>query len=164
MEDSNPKKKISLTPSAAKIKIENYCAYQERSQQDVRDKLYEWSLHSNEVESIIANLISEDFLNEERFALTFVSGKVNIKKWGRNKIKYELKGKRVSDINIKKALNTIDDDIYRKNLSELIQKKDRLLKGKLTPVKLYKIAAFIATKGYEHELVWEVLRAYAKGE
>src|SRR5690606_40103744 len=73
-----------LTPAEAKIKIASYCAYQERCQKEVRDKLYEYGLHSHEVENLITSVILEGFLNEERFAKAFARGKFRIKKWGRS--------------------------------------------------------------------------------
>ncbi len=71
-EDQKPKKK--LTPNQAMLKAQGTCAYQERCQQEMRDKLYDWGLHSIEVENIIAQLISDNFLNEERFAIAFAGG------------------------------------------------------------------------------------------
>ncbi len=98
-------KPIKITDEKiALAKAEHYCAYQERSQQEVRDKLYEWGLYSNVVERVITELIAGNFLNEERFANAYTRGKFNQKGWGKNKIKQGLKFKRVSDPLIKKAL------------------------------------------------------------
>ena len=98
--DSVQKKPQILDKRAALLKVESWCAYQERAQQEVRNKLYEYGLHQNEVEELITELIVTNFLNEERFAMAYVSGKVNIKKWGRIKIKQGLKFKKVPDIAI----------------------------------------------------------------
>jgi len=94
--DAPRSKKIPDQP-AAYAKAEHYCAYQERSQQEVRDKLYEWELKPAEVEDIISRLIENNYLNEERFAKAYVQGKFNQKGWGRIKIKQGLKLKRVPD-------------------------------------------------------------------
>ena len=82
-----------------KAKIQSFCAYQERCQKEVREKLK--SLHTNslEAEQIIAELIEENFLNEQRFASAFARGKFRIKKWGRKKIESKLKFKEVSHYN-----------------------------------------------------------------
>src|ERR1700759_5714121 len=93
-------------------KAEHYCAYQERSQQEVRDKLYEWGLYSQQVENIISRLIEGNYLNEERFAKEYARGKFNQKAWGRIKIKQGLKFKQVPDKLIKKALDTINLSDY----------------------------------------------------
>ena len=154
-EEQKPKKK--LTPNQAIIKAQMTCAYQERCQQEMRDKLYEWGLHSNEVENIIANLITDNFLNEERFARAFAGGKFRIKKWGRVKIKIELKKRKISDYCIRKGLQEIDDSEYMKTLKTLIAKKLKETKGK-EQAKNYKAAQYAMSRGFEGDLVWEVIK------
>src|SRR3989344_6394807 len=146
-EDKKPKKK--LTPNQATIKAQLSCAYQERCQQEMRDKLYEWGLHSNDVENIIANLISDNFLNEERFAKAFAGGKFRIKKWGRVKIKIELKRRKISDYCIKKAMQEIDENDYIKILKDVITKKlKENSKGK-QQIRNYKAAQYTISRGFE---------------
>lgn len=153
-ENIKPKK---LTPSQAKLKAESYCAYQERCQKEMRDKLYEWGLHSNDVESIIADLISANFINEERFAKAFAGGKFRIKKWGRIKIKLELKARKISDYCIKQAMKEIDETEYVKTLNEIITKKAKDIKGLKLHIKNYKLANYALSRGYENDLIWTVL-------
>src|SRR5690606_12616598 len=109
---------VKLDRKAALAKAEHYCAYQERSQQEVRNKLYEWGLWSDDVEELIAELIQTNFLNEERFAMAYVSGKFNIKKWGKVKIKQGLKLKKVPDKMILNALKSINYDDYLNTIRE----------------------------------------------
>src|SRR3981081_925734 len=101
--------KLPIDPQKALLKAQKYCAYQERSQQEVRDKLYSWGLHKRDVENSIAELITSGFLKEERFALAFAGGKFRMKGWGRIKIKQALKQKSVSDNLIRQALKAIDE-------------------------------------------------------
>ena len=155
-EDKKPKKK--LTSNQATIKAQNSCAYQERCQQEMRDKLYEWGLHSNDVENIIANLISDNFLNEERFAKAFAGGKFRIKKWGRVKIKIELKKRKISDYCIKKGMQEIDEDDYLKILKGVIAKKSKEIKGGKEQVRNYKIAQYVLSRGFESDLIWDILK------
>ena len=155
-EDKKPKKK--LTPNQATIKAQLSCAYQERCQQEMRDKLYEWGLYSNDVENIIANLISDNFLNEERFAKAYAGGKFRIKKWGRIKIKIELKRRKISDYCIKKAMQEIDDIDYIKTLKDILTKKlKENPKGK-QQVRNYKAAQYAMSRGFEGDLIWDVLK------
>src|SRR5437016_5568769 len=126
-EQTKPKKK--LTPNQALSKAQLSCAYQERCQQEMRDKLYEWGLFSDAVESIIANLISDNYLNEERFAKAYAGGKFRIKKWGRIKIKIELKKRKISDYCIRKAMEEIEEVEYIKTLNALIAKKSKEIRG-----------------------------------
>jgi regulatory protein len=146
------------TPRQALLKMMNYCAYRERSHQEVRDKLYAYGLYKNEVENIIAELINNNYLNEERFAESYVSGHFNIKKWGKKKILQGLKQKNTSAYLVDKAINSIDDEDYKKTLKDLLLKKIKLLKNeKNTQIKKQKAARYVINKGYEPELVFELL-------
>ena len=117
--DGEKKTKRISDPHQGYLKARGYCAYQERSQQEVRSKLYEWGLWKEVVEEVIVKLINDNFLNEERFALAYAGGKFRIKKWGKIKIQQGLKLKGVSEYCIKKAFASIDYDDYL----NLIQKK-----------------------------------------
>lgn len=145
------------TQSQIQVKIENYCVYQERSQQEVRDKLYSWGLHKNEVENAISHLIENNFLNEERFAIAYTQGKLRIKKWGRFKIKQGLKMKRVSEPLIKIALKTIDPDEYYENLKSVLDKKASLLKVEDEWKRKNTLIQYGISRGYERDLIFEIL-------
>lgn len=149
---------IKITdPHLALMKMQSWCAYQERCQQDARTKLYELGLWPEAVENIIVKLIEDNFLNEERFATTFARGKFTIKKWGRIKIKQELKQKRVGDYCLKKAMQQIDETEYIITLTKLIDSKRKLIKEK-SPIKLkFKLMNYVLSKGYEKDLVFDIL-------
>ena len=93
-----------LTKEQALQKLKHYCAYQERCHSEVKEKLFSLGIWKKDHDEIVATLIEESYLNEERFAIAFASGRFQIKQWGRVKIKYELKQKQVSEYSIKKAL------------------------------------------------------------
>lgn len=139
------------------LKAQAYCAYQERCQQEVRNKLNEWGLYGDEAEEVIAALISENFLNEERFALAYVSGKFRLKKWGRVKLKLELKSRKISDYCIKKALAQIDSEEYEKTILELIEKKNKDIKDKVPYMRKHKMLKYIVSKGFEPDIVQNIL-------
>jgi regulatory protein len=151
-------KKVTLDYKSAIARAQKYCAFQERSQQEVRNKLFEWGLYSADVEEAIVALIGENYLNEERFALQLASGKFRIKHWGKVKITQALKMHKVSPYCIKKALLQISDDDYIKSLKLILEKKKASLSGKITPLKARKLAYYAQSKGYESELVWKVLK------
>jgi regulatory protein len=149
--------KIKLSPEIAQQKIMSWCAYQERSQHETRQKLYEYGLHSEEVEAIISNMIAENFLNEERFSIAFASGKFRIKNWGRIKIKAELKKHKVSDYCINKAMKSIDTEEYEAVIRKVIEKKLRITKSS-NPQKLYySLLNYLMSRGFESDLVRENL-------
>ncbi len=149
---------IKITdPHLALMKMQSWCAYQERCQQDARNKLFELGLWPEAVENIIVKLIEDNFLNEERFATAFARGKFTIKKWGRIKIKQELKQKRVGDYCLKKAMQQIDETEYMATLKKLIDSKRKLIKEK-SPIKLkFKLMNYVLSKGYEKDLVFDIL-------
>jgi regulatory protein len=110
---------LKLTPQQALPKLKQYCAYQERCHSEVKEKLYSYGVYGDDADSIVSQLIEENYLNEERFALHFAGGKFKMKQWGKMKIKYSLKQKQVSNYCIKKALNSIDDVEYEAVLEKL---------------------------------------------
>jgi len=134
-------------------KLRHYCQYQERCHSEVRDKLYELGIRKSEHDKIIATLIEENQLNEERFALAFASGKFRIKQWGSVKIKYLLSQKGISSYCIKKALSGIDDVEYNRVLKKLAEEKYALLKSDQHLVRKKKTMDYLMQKGYESEKV-----------
>jgi len=153
-----PKKIKISNPEVALTKAEHFCAYQERSQQEVRDKLYEWGLWPDAVEQTISRLIEGNFLNEDRFAKAYVKGKFNQKAWGKIKIKQGLKLKRVPDVLIKKALLTIDLDDYTTALTRLLEKKAASVTEKNEFKRRYKLQQYAMSRGYEADLIADVLK------
>jgi regulatory protein len=151
------KEGLKLTKEQALTKAEHFCAYQERSQQEVRDKLYEFGLHHAEVEELISTLIEANFLNEERFAIGYSMGKFRIKKWGKLKIKQGLKFKRVPDKIINKAVAAIDPDEYYEAMASLLNKKEAVLVEKDQFKRKYKLSQYLAGKGYERDLINDLL-------
>lgn len=151
-------KPLLLDKKTALVKAESWCAYQERSQHEMRMKLLDWGLRHDELEEVLTELITTNFLNEERFAMAYVSGKVNIKKWGRIKIKQGLKFKKVSDRLIKKALNSIDEEKYEENLRETLTKKAATINEKDAFKRRSKLTSYLLGKGFETDLIFLVLK------
>jgi regulatory protein len=151
-------RKVKITdPQIGLEKGMSWCAYQERCQQEVRDKLYEWGLWPDAVENIIAELITQNFLNEERFAQAYAGGKFRIKHWGRVKIKLELKKRKISEYCIRKAMKEIDEDDYRKTLKKLFSDYSKTVKEKHPLKRKYRLARYAQSRGFEHSLIWELL-------
>lgn len=155
----SPKKKIT-DPQLALTKMESWCAYQERCQQEVRDKLYALGLYSDAVENIISELISRNFLNEERFAIAYAGGKFRVKKWGKQKIKLELKKRRVPDAIIRKALKEIGADDYEETLEHTLAKKWKAEKETHPLKKKMKVMRYMLSRGYETDAVSAAIAKY----
>lgn len=155
---SDPTPKKRYTPEQAYLKICNYCAYQERSHKEVRNKLFTYGIYPSEVEQALTRLITDGFLNEERFAKAFAGGKFRMKKWGRNKIANALQAHGVTARCIQKGLKEIDDPNYKKTLKALLAKKMAALSEPNLLKKKYKAAQYAIGKGYEAELVWGLIK------
>lgn len=151
-------KRNSVTVEQAKQKALRYCAYQERSHQEVKNKLYELGLYTSQVDELLTYLITEGFLNEERYAKLFAGGKFRIKHWGRIKIIHALKGKGLSKNCIRIGLKEIDDDDYQHMLIKLATEKLSAQHGENPFTVRNKISKSLIQKGYEPELVWETLK------
>jgi len=143
----------------ALIKIRHYCAYQERSHHEVREKLFSYGLHADQISEVISGLIQDNFLNEERYAIAFAGGRFRIKGWGKVKIRHALRKEQVSEYCIKKAFQTIDDEAYAKLLQKLYEEKARTLRSEKNMfIRLNKIQQFLLQRGFEPELIREIIQ------
>ena len=137
----------------AKAKLEALCAYQERCQFELDQKLISWGFNEEDRNALIADLITNRFLNEERFAIAYVSGKFRIKRWGKLKIRMHLKQKRISEHSIKTAFAQIDPDEYWDAIRHLAERKLLDLKGSEDKwQKKAKIIRFLQSRGFEMDL------------
>ena len=149
-------KKSSLVP---KEKAARYCSLQERSQQQVREKLWNSGVYGDEAEEIIAELISLDFINEERFARAYVRGKFRMKKWGRKKILQGLSQHKISDYCVKKGFEEIEPEDYANTLKEVYEKYSSKLSEKNTWKRKNKIVTYLLSKGYDHHEVYDLINS-----
>lgn len=145
------------TLDEALAKLQRYCAYQDRCHKEVRNKLSDLGIWDDDAGQIIVELIEEKFLDEERFARSFVRGKHRFKKWGRIKIKQELKRKEITGYCLKMGFQEIDDEEYLETLTTIITKKNQFLKAKNKYERKVKLAKYAITKGYESHLTWQVV-------
>lgn len=143
---------VNITPFVAIEKMRNWCAYQERSQFDARVKLKGYGFSEEETENIISDLISENYLNEERFARAYANGKLRIKQWGKIKIKMGLRQHRVSDYCINAALKGIDGDEYEAALKKVLEKKLALTKGSDKRKIFFTVLQYAISRGFESDL------------
>lgn len=148
-----------------RLAITRFCNYQERSQQEVRDKLYSLGLHPSQVEQVIAELIESGLLNEERFAKAYARGKFRLKHWGKIKIIQGLKRHRISAYLIQKATKEIDASEYFATALLLGEAKwQKLTKERSEAVRKQKVRNFLLQKGYEWSVIAEVLSTIVAAE
>lgn len=138
-------------------KLKRYCAYQERCHEEVRTKLLSLKVYGAELEEVMSKLIEEDFLNEERYAKAFAGGKFRMLKWGRDKITWELKKRKISNYCIQKGLHEIDDKEYISVMQKLTASALKKYKSKNPFETKNRTAKFLISKGFEAKLVWKTL-------
>jgi len=147
-----------ISPDEALAKLQKYCVYQDRCHKEVRTKLLSLGIYGDTLEEIMADLITENFLNEERFACSYARGKFNLKKWGRMRIQNELRQRRISAYCIRKAMKEIDEKEYRNTIRKLIEKKAASLQEDNDFIRNNKIAQYLFRKGYESNIIWPIIK------
>jgi len=147
-----------LTPDQVLDKMAKYCAYQERCVKDVRDKLKTFDIPQEDQGKILDYLLDNRFVNDERFAKSFVRGKINQSGWGLNKIRFHLMQKGIAKEIIDEALAQTDEEAYRQRLIDILKAKSKTVKAENDFEKKRKLAAYAMQKGFEAALVWEVLK------
>lgn len=153
-----------ITPLQAQHKIEHYCAYQERCHEEVIQKLKSMQLDAEVIDELIVHLISNNFLNESRFASSFARGKHRIKKWGKIRITNELKQRKISNYNIQKALEGLDPDEYLELFHEIAEKHWDAITEVNILKKQKKFCDFMFRKGFETQLVFDKMRDLEKNQ
>ncbi len=147
-----------LTPDQVLDKMAKYCAYQERCVKDVKDKLRTFDIPQEEKDKILEYLMENRFVNDERFAKSFVRGKINQSGWGVNKIRFHLIQKGIDKELIVEVLGQTDEEFYRQRLVDVLKTKAKTVKADSDFEKKRKLAAYAMQKGFEAALVWEVLK------
>lgn len=155
--------KTAFTLKEIYAKMEYYCAYQERCYKEVEEKLYSFSSNQSEKDEILTYLIENNFINEERFAQSFVRGKHNYKLWGKNRIVNELKFRNISSRNIQTALKEIPETTYLHNFHSLAEKNWETIKEPKGQKRNKKFVDFLLRKGYETNLIYEKLHELEAG-
>ena len=149
-----------LTPDQVLDKMAKYCAYQERCVKDVKDKLKTYDIPQESKGEILDYLLDNRFVNDERFARSFVRGKLNQSGWGVNKIRFHLMQKGIDKDTIDEALGQTDEEVYRQRLIDILKAKSKTVKAETDFERKRKLAAFAMQKGFEGLLVWEVVKEF----
>ena len=142
----------------AKIKLAAFCAYQERCQQEARERLADKGIFGDDAEQLIVQMIEEGFINEDRFARAFARGKFRLKKWGRHKIQQELSRRNISSNCLKSAMKEIDEEEYWETLLAIAEKRVQSGRGKEAFVLRQQSYQYLLSRGYESSLIEEALK------
>jgi len=149
---------IELTEEQIMQKLESFCAYRERCESEIKQKMYALQVPTSDYETYLNHLKENNFFNEERFANAFAYGKNAIKKWGRKKIAMELQSKNIDTQKINQSLLHIDEGMYLLKLEDILAKKSKAIKETDAYKKKQKLIQFAMQKGYEYEIISEALK------
>jgi regulatory protein len=137
----------------AMIRAEALCSRQEKCRYDIREKLVKWDVSEGEIEKILAKLEAEKFIDESRYAEFFVRDKFRFNKWGKIKISFALKQKKIPEHIIQQALESIPEEEYLETLTEELQKKRKSVRGKNAWDIRNKLTRFAQQRGFEFDLI-----------
>ncbi len=155
----------NLSVEVARVKIESWCAYQDRCTFEVVNKLTSFGLDESQISSLIIHLTETQFLNELRFTESFISGKIRIKKWGKIKIRMALHQKKIPRELISACLLRCDTELYWDNLIHLTEKKDGQKFAKDNEMSHYKrVFMYLSSKGYESDLIQDAINLIKKSK
>ena len=133
--------------------LSRYCAYQERCVQEVKQKMFEIGVLPEEQKILLQHLMKEGFLDEERYATTYVRGKFRQNQWGKNKIKAGLYQKNIPGEIIQKALTEIETNAYYALAQTLATKQLPKIKAKTDYERQQKLRFYLSQKGFESEVL-----------
>ncbi len=146
-----------IEPRKAKHKAEQFCAYQERSPKEVLDKLRKWGISEDHANDMLALLVEEGFVDEQRFANAFCHDKFEFNSWGKQKIKAEIYTHQLDPKAVDSALSKISEEDYFERILSLAQKKWISLEATETSKRQQKTLAYLTSKGFEQNLIWEAI-------
>jgi regulatory protein len=139
-------------------KLQQICSRQEKCKADIVDYLFRHEVPDEVHQTVIKSLLKEKFIDEERYARAVVQDKLKLNRWGRIKIRYFLRSRRISEETIQHAMNLIDEDLYRQILEQELNKKARSLVKEEPEIRKLKLQQYAASKGFEEEMVWKMIK------
>ena len=154
--------KRKISKEIALFKVKAICSLQEKCSYDIKEKLIKWQLSETQVNGILKQLINENYINDERYAKAFANDKFKFNKWGKQKIKYVLMKKDISDSVIQKAIDEIDSDEYYKLVKDELQKKRNSIKGKNIFELKSKLIRFASSRGFEPDVLYPAIESILK--
>lgn len=138
------------------------CSRYEKCRFQVQKKLMEWGLTNDEAELVLDRLVTEKFIDDERFVRSFVRDKFRFNKWGKIKIAYQLRAERIPSPVIDEALDDLDDELYRATLFDLMKEKDKSVKAVNQYDRKAKLFRFAQSRGFEMDVISSVFDQLAR--
>ena len=146
----------------AKQKAGRFCAFRERSPNELFEKIQSWGIPEESASKLVSELSKEGYVDEQRFANAFCNDKFEFNSWGRQKIKAHIYAHKLSDEAVRNALERIDPEKYFERLAELANSKWNRLSDQDEFKRKQKTAAYLSGKGFEMDLIWSAIALLEK--
>ncbi len=152
-----PKQRKTYSPQEALARLQDLCSRSEKCIYDIRQKLITWNISSTDADNIVTKLLTDKFVDEQRYANAYVREKLNIAKWGVQKIARSLSAKRIPTEVIRTALQELNPQNYESELLNLLKKKKQSIKADSERAYKDKLLRFALSRGYEYELCYRLI-------
>ena len=141
------------TENEAYLALAALCAQAEHCQYEMQEKMRRWELPEDAQARIMAKLVKERYVDDERYAQAFVKDKIRYNKWGRRKVEQALWQKRIDDDIRKRVLDDVDDDEYLSVLRPLLKQKRKTIKAKNDYELNQKLMRFAMGRGFTFDII-----------
>lgn len=145
-------------------KLAAYCSKAERCELDIRKKMMLWEVPDEQQVRILSRLKQEKFLDDERYARAFVNDKSRFSKWGKVKIEFGLRKKKIAETLIRKIVTELPEDEFETVLTDLLRKKEKTVKTQNDYEKRTKLMRFAAGRGFSMEQIMHCMDKIVKSE
>jgi len=152
----------TYTKLEAKAKMQRLCAKREYCIYDAEEKLFNWGLNRDEVDDVVCDLITDDFINEQRYANAYTHDRIKFSGFGKRKVAFKLGQKRISKFCISKALQYVSDEVYLDTFYACAKTKWESLGKSLTAEHRNKLYAFLNQRGFEGNLIQQFINENLK--
>ncbi len=147
--EANSKKK---TPDQVLLSLQRTCSRMERAKSDIRRSLFRFGIDQKEGEKIIAKLEEDKYIDERRYADSFVREKSSLQKWSKRRIFQALILKGIPKEYIDSAISeNIEESDETENLHSILKKRyDKIIRTTDDAFTIRrKLFTFAAGKGYD---------------
>jgi regulatory protein len=149
--------KKEITEQEAYLQLAALCAQAEHCQQEMRDKMKRWEMAPEIQERVLARLVNERYIDDERYARAFVKDKIRYNKWGRRKVQQGLWTKHIDDDIQQRVLDEIDDEEYLNVLKPLLTQKRKTTKAQNDYELNQKLIRFALGRGFTYDIIRQCL-------
>ncbi len=145
------------TENDAYLTLAALCAQAEHCQYEMLEKMRRWELPDDAQARVLQRLISELYVDDERYARAFVKDKVRYNKWGRRKVEQALWQKHIADDIRQQVLDEVTDQEYLRVLQPLLKQKRKTVTARSDYELNQKLVRFALSRGFTYDIIRQCL-------